>query len=451
MTGRDEQLNRLEEFYSSGNNNMTILYGRHRIGKTALLKEFLAGKQSVVYAGMQAVSREQINNFNRAADNQLDNYMYHESYDDIFAEILHNAVGVKVIVIEEFQNIVKADSEFMESVTRLVNGEISDSRVMIILTCSSVSWIENSMVGAIGKSAYSINALMKLKELTYAESVNLFPEAETDTLLCIYAVTGGIPGYMSQWNQNESIKENICRLFLRENSIFADETELFLKDEFREIGVYNTILQCLADNKNKLNEIHNYTGFGRDKISVYLKNLTERDIVEKVFSYETGSNEHTKKGLYRIKDAYIDFWYRFIYRHYSMLEITGAEEFYSRYIEPGFNDFLIEAFKQIAGEFMEILGSMEQLPFKAERKGSWHGKVGDIHLIFEDENGNAIIGQVFTQNSPVGIDAFEKIKSNAQLAHIKVRCFYLFSTEGFTSELLKLQDESIVLVRIEDL
>lgn len=437
MIGREDQLKSLNQNYSSSKSNLMILYGRHGTGKTTLIKEFIKDKKSFYYKAVAADDFEQNIMFGRAADVKSD------SYYEIMKTLRDR--GIMLFVVEEFHNIIKTDSDFMADVSRLVRDE---PKVMVILSCSSVAWVENSMVKAMGNYAFSINAFMKLKEFSYSDFINRFHNTEPRELLYIYAITGGNPGYVDRWNENISIKENICRLFLTDKGAWYKEALNYVKDEFREISVYNTILSCLAMGRNKLNDIHEYTGYGRDKISVYLKNLIAREIVEKIFSYDVFGSENTRKGLYRIQDSFIEFWYRYIYQDWSRIDVTEPHEFYDSHIENRLEEFVKNAFIRIAREMLEILGDMHKLPFEAVRKGSWYGKNGDIHLIFEDKDGNDIIGQVYVDDRKVCMEDFDRLRENVQLAGINGRFYYLFSINGFSDDL---KADNIATIGIEEL
>lgn len=449
MTGREEQINNLNTYYENDANNITVLYGRYRVGKTALVKEFAKDKGMVYFECAPTVDFELLNSINRAFIAQIEGYAYANNFDGVFEQLKSNDT-VKLLVFEEFQNIVKADLGFLVSLLRFMQ-ELNNRKVMVIFTSSSVSWVENSMVKTIGRAALSINAFVKLKELSYVDIVGMFPECDVNTLLCLYAMTGGVPGYVSMWNPKLTVKDNVCRLFLSGSGVFHREAELFIKEEFRETGVYSTILKCLAAGMNKLNEIHEYTGYGRDKISVYLKNMIEREIVEKVFSYDSGANEHTRKGLYRIKDDFISFWYRFIYPDYALLSTMDAEDFYDRFVAPQLNEFLLEAFIKIAAEFMDIINDMGRFNENFDRKGRWHGKTGDLHVIYQSESKKYIIGQAYVGISPVGATEYNTVIENARIAGIDNPIVYMFSACGFTEELLQMSGDILVTVAIEDL
>ena len=446
MIGREEHLNRLNAFYEAKSNNLTVLYGRHRLGKTAIIKEFIKDKSCVYFDCTQTVDFELLSGINRAFMAQIDNYAEARNYEEALEQL--GAGDIRLLIFEEFQNIVKADLGFLVSLLRYMQE--NENGIMVIFTSSSVAWVENSMVKSIGRAALSINAFIKVKELSYADMVGMLPENDAKKLLSVYAITGGVPGYIRHWNVKETVKENICRLYLNREGIFAKEAELFIKDEFRESGVYNTILKCLAEGMNKLNEIHEYTGYGRDKISVYLKNLIEREIVEKVFSYDFGVNENTRKGLYRIKDDFISFWYRFVYPNYGVLGIVPQEEFYDRYIAPKLDEFLLEAFIKIAGEFMDIIKDMGRMPVEADKKGRWYGKAGDLHIVYETEK-TGVIGQVFAGDMPVSIEDYEEILRRLSVAGIKDSYIYIFSACGFSKELIDMTGDKIIPIAIEDL
>ena len=231
MIGREEHLNRLNAFYEAKSNNLTVLYGRHRSGKTAIIREFIKDKSYVYFDCTQTVDFELLSGINRAFGAQLENYNEAKNYEGALEQL--NAGDIRLLIFEEFQNIVKADLGFLVSLLRYMQE--NENGLMVIFTSSSVAWVENSMVKSIGRAALSINAFIKVKELSYADMVGMLPENDAKKLLAVYAITGGVPGYIRHWNVKETVKENICRLYLDREGIFAKEAELFIKDEFRTL------------------------------------------------------------------------------------------------------------------------------------------------------------------------------------------------------------------------
>ena len=112
-----------------------------------------------------------------------------------------------------------------------------------------------------------------------------------------------------------------------------------------------------------------------------MKNLAAFDIIQKVVSFETGGWENTKKGVYRIRDNYVNFWFHFIYPHLSDLYMIRPEEFYDRNIAPGLDAYLSRYFVEVCMEYLGLLGVVGKLPLKIARMGTWVGKEGNIDII----------------------------------------------------------------------
>lgn len=474
LLGRNVELQNLEEKYQGHKNTLTVLYGRTGIGKTALLKAFVQGKQCFCYCAPQASDQEQLAIMKRQLQMQIqrqrqgiageqreeqrfseaseEQFFSQADYEAVLSSLIER-VGIRLIVLEEFQNIVKTNASFMDAVTSVMRKEYEGSPLMIVFTSSSISWIENSLVSAIGSNAYTITAFMKLKELTFVDTVRMFPNYSVADSLRVYAITGGVPGYMVHFTDKRSLKENICRNILRDGAPLREEGSAFVRGELRETSLYNTILYCIAGGEHKLNELHEHTGFGRDKISVYLKNLMEREIVEKVFSFDTLGNEYTRKGLYGIRAGFVEFWFRYLYANESELFCMTAEAFYDQYIAETLDDFASAAFNKIGTEYIELLNTMGKLQIEIDRRGCWWGKNGNIDLIACDTQGHYVVGKCNWTSELFTFTMFEELMYNVNLAGIGRDYIYLFSKGSFDEELTAFakENDNVILVGIEDL
>ena len=283
----------------------------------------------------------------------------------------------------------------------------------------------------------------------------MFPQFSVEDCVRMYAVTGGVPSYMAYFTDKISIKENICRLILEDNAPLRSEGADFIKEELRETSLYNTILYCIAHGEYKLNELHAHTGFGRDKISVYLKNLIEREIVEKVFSFDAsaGGNEHTRKGLYNIRSSMTAFWFRFIYARETEMMLMTASDFYDKYIADALDDFAAGTFVKVGTEYIELLGEMNQLPLNIEKRGRWWGKTGNIDIIACDSDGKYIIGSCNWVLEKFTFAMFEELTYNASLAGVGSEYIYLFSRGEFDEKLVEFakNNTNTILVGIDEL
>ena len=241
----------------------------------------------------------------------------------------------------------------MEELVDFVRSSFTGHGVMVILCSSSIGWVENSMVTRIGKAAYELSGFLKIKELEFQHMMKYFPGFDMKQGIETYAVLGGVPGLWKYFDDTISIEENICNHILDPSKYLYGEGQRIVEEEFRETGVYNTILAAIAAGNHKLNKLYLHTGFSRAKISVYLKNLMEFELVEKVFSYDTEGKANVQKGIYRIKNHFVNFYFTFLYPNLSNLDCMKPIEFYNCFIAPFFKKYVADYYRIICIQYMK--------------------------------------------------------------------------------------------------
>lgn len=434
LLGRNGELNQLNHYYEREGSQIIVVYGQKHIGKTALLKEFIKDKPANYYLARSCSEREQVFQWYRELDEGLtetDNI----SYISILTELVKTENEKKVLVIDEFQNVLKAGSTFMAELVSFVYQLQNTGNLLVILSSSAVGWVENSMLKKIGDAAYALSGLLKLKELKFKDCVEFFPGFTRQQCIEVYAILGGLPGLWSNLDDSVSVKENILRNILSPTSTLFYEAERLLSEELRETGVYNTLLTSIAGGKYKLNDLYKHTGFSRAKISVYLKNLMELEIVEKVFSYDTEGSANVQKGIYRIRSRFMHFYYKFIYPYMSALEMQEAEFFYTSRIEQELKPYVAEYFKAVCREHMEKENEEKKLPFVYDRAGEWVGKEGNIDMIAQDEEAHTILVLCNYEKPIMSYEDYERLLYCASKARLRVDFIYLYSIGRFDEKL----------------
>lgn len=231
------------------------------------------------------------------------------------------------------------------------------------------------------------------------------------------------------------------------------EADAVISAELRELSAYSTILAAIARGENKLNDIFHATGFSRAKISVYLKNLAAFNIVEKVVSFETGGWENAKKGVYQIKDTFVNFWFKFVYPNMSNLYLLSPEEFYDTYIEKELDEYLERYFREVCTEYLLILNQMGQLPFTIKRVGTWIGKTGRIDIVAQSEDRRSIIGFCNWDKPMMTMDMCENMAMAMDQARLTSDDYYLFSATDFEPALQSyvVRDPRFKLINMNEL
>lgn len=449
--GRASELNYLNTFYGSEGSQLLIVYGQKNIGKTSLLKEFVKDKPFSYYCARSASEKEQTFQWGKELSRSGRKIPEFPSYSEILEAVSEEMQDKIVIVVDEFQHAVKSGSAFMKEIAAFVrNGE---REVMVVLLSSSTGWVENSMINRIGEAAYALSGFLKIKELPFEQMRHFFPQFSIRQCMEAYAVLGGVPGLWVQFDDSLDIRENICRFILKRQSYLQEEGLRMVADELRETAVYHTILASIAAGNHKLNDLYLHTGFSRAKISVYLKNLMELELVEKVFSYDTEGKANTQKGIYRINNHFVHFYFRFLYPNSSDLNQMNVEEFYEVYIQDSFRSFVSGYFKTICRQMLQKWDQEQKLPMEIDRFGEWVGKIGDIDIIAQSESGETLISLCNWDDPVMRYEDYEWLLFCAQKAKLKADYVYLFSVRKF-DEKLRLEAEkkkNLELISLEDM
>lgn len=453
MVSRTGELKALQNIYESTGNQIILISGNSRSEKERLIFSFCRDKKYFYYRGRNASAEEQLTQLKREVEENYQIKLMKNSYDECFTRIKSGDASKLVVVIDEFQTIVKKDRSFFDSILNLKNKRLYPGPVMIVLMNSSVAWTRQSMDDVLGTDSAAIDHIIELQEFSFLEVVRAFPEYSVADAVSVYGIIGGCSAYVTRWNGKKSIKENVCSLILNPYGPFHGEAEKFISEELRELSVYDTILYAMAIGNEKLNDLYQFTGYSRAKISVYLKNLAAFDVIEKVVSFETGGWDNAKKGIYRIKNPFIHFWFKFIYGNQSALWSMAPEEFYDTYISEKLNEYLTPYFVKVCTEYLGLLNRVGQTPIKILQMGTWIGKEGTIDIIGQDNERECVVGICNWSKEMLTFDDYQNLLYNMKQARIHAKVTYLFSATAFDERLTELEKEepTVVLVDMKEL
>lgn len=423
LIGRNLELSYLNQYFQKQNNQLLVVYGSKGIGKTSLIRKFCEDKNAFYYMARQCSSREQRAQI--AGELGMDSDF--PEYTAVFQEIEKIDTSEKrVIVLDEFHHLVKGDETFFSDLISFYKN--SSNSILLILATSSSGWVENHFVGKIGQAASAISGFLKLRELKFSDIRKLYPSYELNDVLELYSVLGGIPGYWKCFSERLNSEQNIIQNLISKDSRMYEEMEIYLERELRETNVYNTILTGLANGRNKLNDIYKHTGFCRAKISVYLKNLMELDLVEKVYSFDTEGRANAQKGVYRISNSYVRFYYRYLFNNKSKLEMKQPEVFYKEIIQPDFKHFVDYAYRNACAELVS-----QEYRIVDE----WLGKNGKIDIVaYDGKESKAVV--LCSYAKKITLEDYMNLLNTMKAAKIETEDVRFYSEAGFEEEMREL-------------
>ena len=464
--GRKQELAFLEDRYSAPGGQLIVLYGRRRVGKTELLQQFCSSKPHVFYACREISDEVQLTDFSKSlisAGSPAGKYL--KSFSDwksAFENLLELPMdGAKrLLVIDEFPYMCKGNPSIPSTLQVLWDRLFKNENIMIILCGSAMSFMEKKILSEKNPLYGRATGVYKMKELPFEDSIQFFPNYSDEDKMLSYAVLGGIPHYLRQFDPTLPLKENIIKHVLTRGCALYSEVEFLIRQELREPAMYNSIVEAVALGNTKLNDIYMKIGLDKAKISVYLRNLMDLEILEREFSVTASTKEQatSTRGLYRITDNFFRFWFHFIFPNLSDLEIGDAEGIYEHVIAPQFNNFSSPVFETVCRGFIRKLNQQNKLGFRAVRIGRWWGKADgeetEIDIVaFDVKSKHYILGECKFRNSEMSVADFNRLKSKKGIVKQGAEVRYaLFSKSGFSDGLLAAvkEDNSLQLYSFSD-
>lgn len=437
LTGRKKEMQYLRRFYEKGGSQIVVLYGQAGVGKTRLIREF-AGKLPCFYYACRDVSeREQQFRWGKELSEAGRNLKEFPDWRALLAGSMQMLLKKQVLVLDEFQHIMKNSASFMEELISFAEEKADKQGLFVILVSSAASWVEGSMIKKMGAPAHKLSGLLKIRPLSFGETQEAFPKYSAEQLFGLYAVLGGNPGLWQYMSPEKSLKENICDTLLSPTGALFGECRRILSAELRELNVYQTLLSALASGRHKLNDIYEYTRFSRAKISVYLKNLMELGLVEKVFSYDAAGREHMQKGVYRICNHLVHFTFTYLYPAASKLQFINVESFYENDIEPTLRRYQSYTFKEMCKEYLLQRAAEGVLPFVVSIAGEWAGKAGDIDIVLQSETGETLLAVCEYEKAVFSYEDYEWLLFLAKQAKLRTDYIWLFADGRFEERLIE--------------
>ncbi|MBO4337786.1 MAG: ATP-binding protein [Lachnospiraceae bacterium] len=434
IPGRKNELGYLNTAYGSDKNSLLIVYGQKGVGKTTLLMDFAKGKDCVYYLAAQASEREHRYLFCSMPQFKDAFSTDYPDWTELMDAVLGMGTEKKVLIIDEFENIVRSDPQFMDAILHLLGND--QRQVMIIFSSSAVGFVENRLVGRIGRAALSITGFLKIRPLKYEDISAVFSDYNIEDRIAVLAILGGIPGLWKYFDPQIPLKQNIIENILTPGKPLFNYGCCLVTDLVREGAVYSTILAGIARGYDKLGELYEHTLFSRAKLSVYLKNLMELELIEKTFSIDTRGRDMQRKGIYKICFPFALFWFKYIYPNISTLYMTEPSQFYEKYIGNDLFNYSKDTFSSLCRSYMDELAKRDVFDFEIERSGVFDGKRGYMDYLGFDELDMKCVAAFSCYDKPyMPYEDYEKAVKSLADAKAGADIIYLFARDGFDEKI----------------
>lgn len=457
---REDELRKLNKRYIDDRFECIIIYGRRRVGKTALINEFCKDKPTIFFSALNTTGKENLEALSKAIMSFERPYMESapefKSYDFALDELTALSQDKRIVfVIDEYPYLAKAKPAISAMLQHVIDHKWAESKMYLILCGSSMSFMESQVLGRESPLYGRRTGQFKIEPLDYKETAVFHPNLSEEDHSLIYGITGGVPHYINKLGVKDSVEEALLDNFFDRSGYLYEEPGNLLKQELREPAIYNAIIKAIADGSSHMNDIKTKVGVENSVVSKYLNTLIDLGIVKK----ETPIAEKPgKKTIYLLADNFFRFWYRFVPANMSAIDSGRIAKIYPRAVRQYLPDYMGLVFEKMCRDY--LLYYSDNLPIELSEIGQWWGadpkkkKQIQIDIVGTPVEGrDFIIGSCKYRNEKIGVDEIDLLRDYASaFGKGNNYHYYIFSKGGFTDGLQKAQERGEVrLITLSDL
>ena len=436
--GRERELNALNKLYKSNKFEFAAIYGRRRVGKTALINEFIGDKKAIYFMGVESNAKQNLENFSKSImefASGIETESSFLSFQAALEYVFKLAENERIILaIDEYPYVARSSKSLASTLQLLIDKYKDTSKLMLILCGSSMSYMEDHVLAYKAPLYGRRTAQMKLLPFDFEETCRYFKNLSDEDKALIYGIAGGTPQYLLQMDDSLSVEDNIKNTYLNPISFLYEEPINLLKQEVREPAIYTAIITAIATGSSRMSEISNKVGEDTNVCTNYIKNLMNLGIVQKETPY---GEKASRKSVYSIEDNMFRFWYRFVLENNSIIARGAADLVYKR-IEPQLSDYMGKIFEEICKQYLwkQLLSGNCLVEFSS--LGRWWGNdpneksQTEIDIMGEQDKNTALFAECKWTNEKVDLGVLETLVKRSNLFPYKTKHYYLFSKSGFT-------------------
>ncbi len=440
---REIEIKALKDRWAKGSSQFIIVYGKRRIGKTELIKQFIKGKEAVYFLADKRTSLEQLRELGQIIGDMFNDDILKsrgfENWLEVFNYIKKHKKGKFIFAIDEYPYLVEADRSISSVFQKGWDESLKDTGIFLILSGSSIGMMESEALTYKAPLYGRRTGQILIKPLLFKEARKFFPKKDFDEALSIYTIVGGIPAYILQWDPALSVDDNIKEKVFLNTEFLHNEVEFILKEEFREPKNYLSILRAVSWGKRKFGEIVNETGLEKSFLTKYLMTLERLQIIEREVPVTEDAPQKSRKGFYAITDNFFRFWFQYVFPYKSDLEIQRYDEVLRK---------MKESFKMLEGWTYEavcrqMINDFRDELFTFERVGKWWEDNEEIDVVaLNSQTKDILFGEAKWSQKQVGTNIYAELKEKAARVDWKKGSrkehYILFSKSGFTKDMVEL-------------
>lgn len=453
--GREIERKKLCTMFQTDGQMISLIYGRRRIGKSELIKQVLKETEikSIYYECKQTTEQ---NNVDSLAELISELFEFpkpaFENMEVLLQFLFQKAEKEQLILVLDEYPYLRENSKGLDSILQSVIDHYKDTSNMKLIVCGSYVDTMKALLEKQNPLYGRIDLTLNLKPMDYYESALFYSEFSDEDKVRLFSVFGGIPYYNRLIDSGKSVRDNIIDLIASPGARLENEVSMYLNSEISKITNANEVFEALAKGFSRYKDILDQSNVSSGPALIdILDKLMRMDVVAKEAPINDENNK--KKSGYFISDNLSLFYYKYIFRNMSRLNIMDPDVFYDRYISDDFETkYVPKSFERICKQYLirkNRKGLMDEI---FEKIGKYYyddpaeKKNGEFDIVTQDDRGYIFYEAKFRKDLVT-----ESIVQNEiqQVEQTGLKCYKygFFSREGFTCE----KEENRILIELSEL
>jgi hypothetical protein len=410
--GRAVELASLAGTYDAANGQLVLLYGRRRVGKTYLLQEFSRTRRVIFYQASRQGEAAELGAFTRtvaATLGRLPAGFVFPTWQTALEYVDEYSRGDRIaVILDEFPYLCESSEGLSSVIQRWWDQRGRTSSVMLVL-CGSAQTFMSDLDRGSAPLHQRFTKKIRLGPLSYREAAQFVPSLDPADRLRVYALMGGTPLYLREWNADDDLRANLLRLFGDPAGLLVDSARLVLHTDLGDATASYRALNAIANGRTRRNEILQTAKVTNERVLQRLEDL--RLIVRRVPITE---GDASRRGYFALTDPYFRFWFRFIEPNRATIDRGFGEQLVDEIIIPDLDGHLGGVFEDVAREFAGDLVRSKEL--EATDVGSWWSTDGnhEIDIVGVKRRAPTFVGTVKWRGSRLGSDVYGNLASHAE-------------------------------------
>ena len=452
---REYELNHLEEEFLKDTARFVVIYGRRRVGKTALIEEFGRNKKDFIYyLADQQSQTQQIESFKQQIyEYTRDDFllkMRFGDWDQFFGYLSKILPADKrlVLAVDEITYLIKSTPAFTSILQKYWDTFFSGTKIFLILSGSLVGMMLRDVLNYDSPLYGRRTSQIHLRAFDFKHASMFLERFDIEDRILLYSITGGVAKYLLLIEEG-SVREFIRKKIIEKEGFFYQETIFLLSQEFKNPNIYLSILKAIALGHTKLGEISNFVGIDGKKITRYLDVLQEIGVVMRQVPV-TEDPLRFRKSIYHIEDNFLDFWFRFVMPNRSRIELRDTKGLLDNVMDL-MPDYASATFEDVSMEFLQGAGREGRLPAQFIHWGRWWDRENEIDVVaLNRDTFDILFCECKWRSRKAGVDVIAQLLDKAPLVNWfnerRREHYAVISKGGFTKKAVEFAEERGVLL-----